>query len=314
MFSVYTIKIYYMSESRTLLDYNGQVNLKSIEFLLKTLIGGKEFKALNTITRKRIYGIVVECLENIYKYQLILTSADPGMNPIISVRMEKDKIFIVAGNVITDGARDCLARRIDKVNNMDEAALKSLYEHKINRESKPEENGAGLGFIYIALKSENRISYTFQPLIEGYLYFEINISLNKNIMRKLIIEKTSYSPRVVLDPDNKVYLIAGESRPPDVREFYDQILSWLKEFSLYLVSPNYNKDPVIFNLNFEYFNSSSGKLILDICKVLAGLRLKGINVTIKWYYEKEDGDMLEVGHEMSRIVKFPFEYVESEIS
>jgi Domain of unknown function (DUF1987). len=303
-----------MSESRTLLDYNGQVNLKSIEFLLKTLIGGKEFKALNTITRKRVYGVVVECLENIYKYQLILTSADPGMNPIISVRMEKDKIFIVAGNVITDGARDCLARRIDKVNNMDEAALKSLYEHKINRESKPEENGAGLGFIYIALKSENRISYTFQPLIEGYLYFEINISLNKNIMRKLIIEKTSYSPQVILDPDNKVYLIAGESRPPDVREFYDQILSWLKEFSLYIVSPDYNKDPVIFNLNFEYFNSSSGKLILDICKVLAGLRLKGINVTIKWYYEKEDGDMLEVGHEMSRIVKFPFEYVESEIS
>jgi hypothetical protein len=303
-----------MSESRTLLDYNGQVNLKSIEFLLKTLIGGKEFKALNTITRKRVYGVVVECLENIYKYQLILTSADPGMNPIISVRMEKDKIFIAAGNVITAGARDCLARRIDKVNNMDEAALKSLYEHKINRESKPEENGAGLGFIYIALKSENRISYTFQPLIEGYLYFEINISLNKNIMRKLIIEKTSYSPRVVLDPVNKVYLIAGESRPPDVREFYDQILSWLKEFSLYLVSPDYNKDPVIFNLNFEYFNSSSGKLILDICKVLAGLRLKGINVTIKWYYEKEDGDMLEVGQEMSRIVKFPFEYMESEMN
>ena len=310
MFSVYTIKIYYMSESRTLLDYNGQVNLKSIEFLLKTLIGGKEFKVLNTITRKRVYGVVVECLENIYKYQ---TSAKPGMNPSISVRMEKDKIFIVAGNVITDGARDFLARGIDRVNNMNEAALKSLYEHRINRESKPEENGAGLGFIYISLKSKNRISYTFQPLIEGYLYFEINISLNKNIMRKLIIEKTSYSPQVVLDPDNKVYLIAGESRPPDVREFYDQILSWLQEFSLYLIGPDSKKDPVIFNFNFEYFNSSSGKLILDICKLLAGLRLKGINIIVKWYHEKEDEDMLEVGKEMSRIVKFPFEYIESDV-
>ena len=310
---MYTIKIYYMSESRTLLDYNGQVNLKSIEFLLKTLVEGKEYKALNTITRKRVYGVVVECLENIYKYQFILTSAEPGMNPIISVRIEKDKIFIVAGNVITDGARDFLTRGIDKVNNMDEAALKSLYEHKINRESKPEENGAGLGFIYIALKSKNRISYTFQPLIEGYLYFEINISLNKNIMRKLIIEKTSYSPQVVLDPDNKVYLIAGESRPPDVREFYDQILSWLQEFSLYLIGPDSKKDPIIFNFDFEYFNSSSGKLILDICKLLAGLRLKGINIIVKWYHEKEDGDMLEVGKEMSRIVKFPFEYIASDL-
>ena len=310
MFSVYTIKIYYMSESRTLLDYNGQVNLKSIEFLLKTLIGGKEFKVLNTITRKRVYGVVVECLENIYKYQ---TSAKPGMNPSISVRMEKDKIFIVAGNVITDGARDFLTRGIDKVNNMDEAALKSLYEHKINRESKPEENGAGLGFIYIALKSKNRISYTFRPMIEGYLYFEINISLNNNIMRKLIIEKTSYSPQVVLDPDNNVYLITGESRPPDVREFYDQILSWLQDFSLYIIGPDSKKDPIIFNFDFEYFNSSSGKLILDICKLLAGLRLKGINIIVKWYHEKEDEDMLEVGKEMSRIVKFPFEYIESDV-
>ena len=310
MFSVYTIKIYYMSESRTLLDYNGQVNLKSIEFLLKTLVEGKEYKALNTITRKRVYGVVVECLENIYKYQ---TSAKPGMNPSISVRMEKDKIFIVAGNVITDGARDFLARGIDRVNNMNEAALKSLYEHRINRESKPEENGAGLGFIYIALKSKNRISYTFQPLIEGYLYFEINISLNNNIMRKLIIEKTSYSPQVVLDPDNNVYLITGESRPPDVREFYDQILSWLQDFSLYIIGPDSKKDPVIFNFNFEYFNSSSGKLILDICKLLAGLRLKGINIIVKWYHEKDDEDMLEVGKEMSRIVKFPFEYIESDV-
>ncbi len=194
---------------------------------------------------------------------------------------------------------------------MDGEALKSIYEHKLNRESRPGENGAGLGFIYMALKSENKIYYTFRPLIEGYLYFEIKISLNKNIMRKLIIEKTSYSPKVILDPDKNVYMIEGESRPPDVRDFYDQILSWLKEFSLYLASPDYNKDPVIFNLNFEYFNSSSGKLILDICKVLAGLHLKGFNIIVKWYYEKEDGDMLEVGQEMSRIVKFPFEFVES---
>jgi SiaC family regulatory phosphoprotein/Family of unknown function (DUF6272) len=300
-----------MPESGILLDFNGQVDLKSIEYLLKTLAWGKEFKSLNTVTRKRVYGVVVECLENIYKNQTILKSSDQGMNPNISVRMEKDKILIIAGNVITDTAMDCLAKRIDKVNNMDGEALKSIYEHKLNRESRPGENGAGLGFIYMALKSENKIYYTFRPLIEGYLYFEIKISLNKNIMRKLIIEKTSYSPKVILDPDKNVYMIEGESRPPDVRDFYDQILSWLKEFSLYLASPDYNKDPVIFNLNFEYFNSSSGKLILDICKVLAGLHLKGFNIIVKWYYEKEDGDMLEVGQEMSRIVKFPFEFVES---
>ena len=74
------------------------------------------------------------------------------------------------------------------------------------------------------------------------------------------------------------------------------------------------KDPVIFNFDFEYFNSSSGKLILDVCKVLAGLHHKGVNVTVNWHFEKDDYDMLEAGKEMSRIVKFPFVFVESELN
>jgi len=130
-------------------------------------------------------------------------------------------------------------------------------------------------------------------------------------MRKLIIEQTNYSPEVVLDPENNIYHISGESRPPDVREFYDQIISWLNDFSSYLNKADVKKDTVTFNFNFEYFNSSSAKLILDICKILAVLRKDGIDLAVNWHFEKEDVDMLEVGKEMSKIVKFPFDYVES---
>ena len=300
-----------MSESGFLLDYNGIVDLKVIEILLKKLKKTKEFTALNKTTGKRVYLLVVECLENIYKHYGSKLSYNPEMHSHISVRGGNDKIIIIAGNPVSSGAKNNLIIRLDQVNNLDEAALKTLSEKKINSESKNGENGAGLGFIYMAMKSGNKIDYSFQPLINGYLYFEIKISLNKYIMRKLIIDKTSSSPKVILDPEKKVYLISGESRPPDVREFYDQILSWLQEFSLYLIKSDDKKEPVEFNFDFEYFNSSSGKLILDICKVLAGLRLKGIDIIVKWHYEKEDGDMLEVGKEMSRIVKFPFEYIES---
>ena len=66
-----------------------------------------------------------------------------------------------------------------------------------------------------------------------------------------------------------------------------------------------------FDFDFEYFNSSSGKLILDICKILASLRSKGFNVAVNWHFEKDDFDMLEVGKEMSKIVKLPFEYIQS---
>lgn len=303
-----------MSDSEILLDYHGPIDLKVIESLLKKLKKEKEFTASDITTRKRMYGLVVECLENIYKHSELQFSDNPAIHSRISVVRENDRFIIKAGNPVPIEAKENLVSRLDHINKSDETVLKALFDNKINSDLKSDEKCAGLGFIYMALKSGNKIGYSFQPLINGYSYFEIKILLNKYHMRKLIIEKTSSSPKVILDPEKKIYLISGESRPADVREFYDQILSWLQEFSLYLLNAANKQDPVVFNFDFEYFNSSSGKLILDICKVLASLRLKGINIIVKWYHEKEDGDMLEVGKEMSRIVRFPFEYIESDIN
>jgi len=299
-----------MSESEIILEYNGPVDLTVIESLLGKLKKTKEFTSLNKITGKRTYGIVVECLENIYKHSALKSSNDNKMQPHIAVRKENDRITIVAGNPVSYDIKDKLIRRLDQLNQSDKVALQTMHENRINRDMKPGENGAGLGFIYIALKSGNKISYSFRPLNKGYIYFEITIFLNENIMRKLIIEKTSSSPQVVFDPENNIYQISGESRPSDVREFYDQIILWLEEFSIYLSEKENITDPLTFNFNFEYFNSSSGKLILDICKILAGLRARGININLNWHFEKDDVDMLEVGKEMSKIVKFPFEFVE----
>ena len=303
-----------MSNPEIFLDYRGQVDLQVIELLLKKLKKSREFTGLNKPTAKRTYAIVVECLENIYKHSARLSPAGSDPQPGISVRKENDKILISASNPVRNDSIDKLTQKLDKINMLDQAALKTLHENTINLESKKNDNGAGLGFISMAIKSGNRIGFSFRPLSDGFSYFELQILLNKYIMRKLIIDETSCSPKVILDPENAVYLISGESRPPDVREFYDKILTWLKEFSLYLLKSAGHKDPVLFNFNFEYFNSSSGKVILDICKVLAGLRSRGINICVNWHFEKEDIDMLEVGKEISKIVKFPFEYVEASMN
>jgi hypothetical protein len=38
----------------------------------------------------------------------------------------------------------------------------------------------------------------------------------------------------------------------------------------------------------------------------------GIGLDIKWFYEEDDEDMLEVGQEMSRMSKLSFEYIKSD--
>jgi hypothetical protein len=129
-------------------------------------------------------------------------------------------------------------------------------------------------------------------------------------MRKLIIERTSNSPDVHFDPDKSRFEISGESRPPNVPLFYDEIIRWLNDFSLYLSGSQEKKGPIEFNFDFEYFNSSSAKYILDFCKQIASLKAKREDVTVRWHYEADDVDMLEVGREMSKMAKMTFEYVQ----
>jgi hypothetical protein len=298
-----------MSQSEIILEHRGPVNFQIIESLLRKLKKTKEFTDFNKTTGKRVYAIVVECLENILKHSASQSVDDKRMQPYLSVHKEKNKIIIMAGNIIRNDEKDNLVRRLDHINQLDDVALRTLYDSRINRESKQEDKGAGLGFIFMALTT-GKINYNFININNGFSYFEIEISLNKYPMRKLIIDKTTSSPKVILDHENKVFEISGESRPPDVQEFYGQILTWLDDFGAYTIRSDESKDPVIFNFNFEYFNSSSGKFILDICKILASLRSKEINIMVNWHFEKDDTDMLEVGKEMSRIVKFPFEFVQ----
>lgn len=130
-------------------------------------------------------------------------------------------------------------------------------------------------------------------------------------MEKLIIEPTLNSPRVILDPVENQYEFSGESRPENVRNFYMPILEWLEQFAAEC-SGHGNKDDgtaLEFQFNFEYFNSTSAKYILDIFKILHSIHEGGNETRVKWHYEEDDEDMYEVGMEMSRMSGLAFEYV-----
>jgi len=132
-------------------------------------------------------------------------------------------------------------------------------------------------------------------------------------MEKMILTPTIFTPRVILDHEEAFFEIAGESRPQDVREFFFPIIEWMDNFGESLLSSDNNRKPVIFNFNFNYFNSGSAKCILDICKILARLKSQDLEASVRWHYVKGDEDMLEAGREMAQIVKLPFDFIETEV-
>jgi len=299
-----------LSLIKTFLDYTGEVDYLTIDQLLNELKNTSEYKELDKTTAKRVYSILVECLENIAKHSVKISHRNSNTEPSISAGKLNEKIIIKASNPIWDSRKEKLAAVLNLVNELDDASLTYLYEDKINGKSKSDNNGARLGFILIRLKSGNKIDFSFTSIDRNHSHFDLHILVNKYTMRKLIIEQTSSSPKVILDPDKNIFEISGESRPPDVAGFYGEILNWFDDYSSFLVKSPVVKEPVVFDLDFDYFNSSSAKYILDFCKQIASVRSKGKNIGVNWHYEKEDNDMLEAGKEMSRISKFPFDYVQ----
>ena len=134
-------------------------------------------------------------------------------------------------------------------------------------------------------------------------------------MEKLIFEPTANSPRIVLDPENRNFEFSGESRPENVRKFYLPILEWLEAYTAEQdkLRNDERTSGLLCQFNFEYFNSTSAKYILDIFKSLNAISALGIGLEIKWLYEEDDEDMLEVGQEMSRMSKLSFEYIKSDV-
>ncbi|MDX2432228.1 MAG: DUF1987 domain-containing protein [Bacteroides sp.] len=131
-------------------------------------------------------------------------------------------------------------------------------------------------------------------------------------MEKLTLAPTLNTPGVNLDPVGNKFELKGESRPENVRNFYLPILDWLEKFAGELPASD-GSTPLNFSFNFEYFNSTSAKYILDIFKILNSINSSGKAVNVSWHYEEDDEDMYEVGMEMSRMAGIDFEYVKVDL-
>jgi len=112
-----------------------------------------------------------------------------------------------------------------------------------------------------------------------------------------------YIPELYFDADSNELNFAGESYPENAIKVYEPVYQWIDEF---LKKPYRD---IRVNFRMSYFNTSSSKCLLEILKKLEKYLLtnKG-KVTVYWYYEEEDIDMLEFGEFFENDVRIPFEY------
>ena len=103
---------YSSPESGIFLEYKGPVNYDIIESILRNLKNTQEFNDLNKFSAKRVYAIIVECLENISRHSLKKRENENLPDSYLSVTKQLDEIIIVAGNPISEDNKMKMARRL----------------------------------------------------------------------------------------------------------------------------------------------------------------------------------------------------------
>ncbi len=111
-------------------------------------------------------------------------------------------------------------------------------------------------------------------------------------MDNLIIEATKYTPQIQFDAETHLLEIKGETYPENTAEFYAPVFKWLEEYIAIL-----QNEAVTINLEINYFNSSSSKVLMDMFDKFEASVKEGKNITLNWIYDKENESSLEYGEE-----------------
>jgi hypothetical protein len=121
-------------------------------------------------------------------------------------------------------------------------------------------------------------------------------------MEKIIRHGTTKTPQVILDPEQGIISLEGRSILEDTISFYDPILSWLNEYT------DYPKDTTI-NISFDYFNSTSARILLIILQTAQKIKKSGNKLIINWYYDENDENIRESGMDFASLVKEQFNFI-----
>lgn len=109
-------------------------------------------------------------------------------------------------------------------------------------------------------------------------------------MNNLIIEATKYTPAINLNAQTGHIKMEGKSYPENTFEFYEPIMSWMKQ---YFVTP---QEKTTIELEIIYFNSSSSKLFFDFFDLIEENKDKS-DIEIRWIYDQENESALEAGED-----------------
>lgn len=121
-------------------------------------------------------------------------------------------------------------------------------------------------------------------------------------VQSLYIEKTEETPEVDFSLEAGRLMLSGRSLPEDAFSFYKPLIHWVEHNAEHL------NGQLLVEINLDYFNSSSGRYLMELLTKLETGVKGSAESKIIWVAEEGDEIMLDKGVEFASIITLPFEF------
>lgn len=168
------------------LAFKGNVTFDLVDSLLKIIADKLEVIEQNVATKKKVYGALVECMQNVCMHiedNKAATNADEYDTHSALIFIDTDdKVYqIVTANYIPQEKVEGLRNSLNEINSFTKEELKQLYNKILTNKTFSNKGGGGLGLIDIARRIDNKIEYVFQPVDEQFSFFSFKIKINRTL-------------------------------------------------------------------------------------------------------------------------------------
>lgn len=160
-----------------IIAYDGVLNTETISKLEMEIEQKIIEQNVPKAALKKIFFICVESLQNM----LIHGHRDQNGNQhnYFLVYKKANQILILTANLISNNAIPKVDGDLKTINSFDDPAdLKAYYINHLEKNELSEKGGAGLGFITIAMKSGNKLNYSFHQISELHSLFKLEAAVN----------------------------------------------------------------------------------------------------------------------------------------
>lgn len=170
-----------MEKNNILLSFKGDITSELLTSILQIMENKMENFQEDTKTKKKVYNVLVECLQNLYHHMDDATdgNGDKNRTAIFMISKEEGSYNVITGNYILNENIYGLKTRLDEVNALSKEQLKDYYKSVLNNGEMSLKGGGGLGMIDIARKTGEKLAYNFLDIDKKVSFFTLVIKITQ---------------------------------------------------------------------------------------------------------------------------------------